>query len=258
MSLYILQPPLYLDFHDSGALPANLTSTSSSRLVLTQIPNVYPPERVPLSPLASSPQPLSRPAGLSNIRHPATTHGHRNPQIPIPILQSSHCRGAETCQLPSSFTSSLPSFSSSLSVPANHSLLSNTQPAAQRPKLVPIFTNKSMSRHVNITKILAEKKHQEQDEAQYTSFARTAAKRPSCSPLSSAPSLPRVSLPFFKDRKRHHNVCTTAPEQLQPAARTEIKVVVRKIPTLCTLHSPYPYVCNYGDNATGSETSDSK
>ncbi|KAB5587168.1 hypothetical protein PHYPO_G00009790 [Pangasianodon hypophthalmus] len=208
------------DLQDSGTLPANLTSKSSSRLVLTQLPNVFPPERVPLTQLASSPWPH----GLSSIRQPAKTNGHGNPQIPNHIFQSSHCHGTETCQFPSSFTS-FPSFSSSSSVSANHLLLSNTQPATQRPKLVPIFTNKSLSRHVNITKILAEKKQQKQEEAQCAS--RAAVKRPSCSPLSSTSSLPRVSLPFFKDHKRDHNVCATTPAQplfqTQPATMTEIK-----------------------------------
>ncbi|KAG7336336.1 hypothetical protein KOW79_001029 [Hemibagrus wyckioides] len=204
---------------DSGALPATLTSKSSSRLVLTQLPNVFPPERVPLQHLESSPWPLSQPVGHSNIRHPATTNGHGNPN---PILQSSHRHGAETCQFPSSFTS-LPSFSFSSSVSANHALLSNTQPATQRPKLVPIFTNKSLSCHVNIAKILAEKKNQEVTQC----APRAAVNRRSCSPLSSSSSLPRVSLPFFKDRKRDRNNCTTDPTQTpfqtQPAPVIEIK-----------------------------------
>ncbi|KAK3551962.1 hypothetical protein QTP70_031499 [Hemibagrus guttatus] len=206
---------------DSGVLPATLTSKSSSRLVLTQLPNVFPLERVPLQHLESSPWPLSQPVGHSSIRHPATTNGHGNPQIPDPILQSSHCHDAETCQFPSSFTS-LPSFSFSSSVSANHPLLSNTQPATQRPKLVPIFTNKSLSRHVNITKILAEKKKLEVTKCD----SRAAVNRSSFSPLSSSSSLPRVSLPFFKDRKRDHNACTTDPAQplfqTQPARVIEI------------------------------------
>lgn len=240
ISLYILQLPFYLDFQDSGALSANLTSKSSSRIVLTQLPLVFPPERMPLSQLASSPWPLSQPVGLSNISQPATSSGHGNPQIPNPILQSSHYHGTETCQFPSSFTS-LPSFSSSSSVSANQPLLNNTQ----RPKLVPVFTNKSLSRHVNVTKILAEKKQQKQKEAQCAS--RAAVKRPSSSPLSSAPSLPRVSLPFFKDRKTDHNVCTTTPAQplfqVQPRPMTEVKTGVRRTPPLCILHSQYHYIC---------------
>lgn len=238
MSLYILQPPFYLDFQDSGALPATLTSKSSSRLVLTQLPNVFPPERVPIQQLESSSWPLSQPVGHSNIRHPATTNGHGNP-----ILQSSHHHGAETCQFPSSFTS-LPSFSFSSSVSANHTLLSNTQPATQRPKLVPIFTNKSLSCHVNIAKILAEKKKQEVTQC----APRAAVYRPSCSPLSSSSSLRRVSLPFFKDRKRDRNACTTDPTQTpfqtQPAPVIEIKKTqVRVAPTLCYLHSQHSHMC---------------
>lgn len=240
--MYILQPPFYLDFQDSGALPANLTFKSSSRLVLSQLPNVFPPETVPLSHLASSP---SQPVGLSNIRHPTTTNGHGNPQIPDPILQSFHFHRTEPCQFPSSFTS-IPSFSSSWSVSANQPLLSNTQPFTQRPKLVPIFTNKSLTCHVNVTKILAEKKQQKQEEAQCVS--RAAVQISSCSPISSASSLPRVSLPFFKDRKRDHNVCTTAPVQplfqTKPAPMTEIKRGVRRTPPLCILYSQCPYMCN--------------
>lgn len=245
MPMYILQPPFYLDFQDSGALPANLTFKSSSRLVLSQLPNVFPPETVPLSHLASSPWPLSQPVGLSNIRHPTTTNGHGNPQIPNPILQSFHFHRTEPCQFPSSFTS-IPSFSSSSSVSANQPLLSNTQPFTQRPKLVPIFTNKSLTCHVNVTKILAEKKQQKQEEAQCVS--RAAVQISSCSPISSASSLPRVSLPFFKDRKRDHNVCTTAPVQplfqTKPAPMTEIKRGVRRTPPLCILYSQCPYMCN--------------
>lgn len=192
---------------------------------------------MPLSQLASSPWPLSQPVGLSNIRHPAITSGHGDPQIPNPILHSSHYHGTETCQFPSS--------SSSSSVSANQPLLSNTQPATQRPKLVPIFTNKSLSRHINITKILAEKNQQKQKDTPCPS--RAAVKRPSCSPLSSAPSLPRVSLPFFKDRKTDHHVCTTTPAQplfqTQPAPVTEVKTRVRRTPPPCILHYQYPYIC---------------
>ncbi|GAA6091424.1 uncharacterized protein C18orf63 isoform X1 [Tachysurus ichikawai] len=207
---------------DSGALPATLTSKSSSRLVLTKLPNVSPTE--PLQQLESFQRPLSQPVGHSNIRHLATANGHKIPQIPNPVLQSSHYHGAETCRFPSSFTS-LPSFSSSSSVSANCPLLSNTQPATQRPKLVPVFTNKSLSSHVNITKILAEKKTQQKQEVtQCTS--RVAINRPSCSLLSSATSLPRVSLP--SDRKRDRNACTTALTQpliqTQPASVTQIKI----------------------------------
>lgn len=247
MSLYTLQPPFYLDFQNVGALPANLTSKSFSRLVLTQLPNVLPPERVPLSQLASAPWPLSQPAGPISIRQPATTNGHENPQIPNPILQFSHCHGTEICQVPSPFTS-LPLFSSSLSVSSNHSSLSNTQPATLKPRLVPIFTNKSLSRHVNITRILAEKNQQKQAEAQCFPSARAAVKRSSCSPSSSVPLLPRVPLPFFKGCKRDSIVCTTTPAQplfqTQPAAMTEMKRQVRRTPPLCSLYSQYPYGAN--------------
>ncbi|KAI5606468.1 hypothetical protein C0J50_1967 [Silurus asotus] len=210
---------------DSRALPANLTFKCSSRLVLTQNPSVCTSEMVPLSKLASSPWPLSQPVGLSNIQQSAATTGHWNPQIPSPILQSSQCNGTETSQFSSSFTS-LPSFSSTLSVSPKHPVLSNTQPVVQRPKLVPIFRNKSLSRHVNVTKILAEKMKQ-QEEAAAQCALKAPLKRFSSSPLSCASSLPRVSLPFFKDRKREHSVCTTTPVQpvfkKQPAPVPEIK-----------------------------------
>lgn len=205
--------------------------------MLTQLLNVVPPEVMSVS----YPWSLSQPVGLSNARHPATTNGNRNPQIPI--LHSPLCHGTKT----SSFTS-LPSFSSSMCVSANHSLLSNAQPAAQRPKLVPIFTNKSLSRHVNVTNFLAEKKQQKQEEAQSASSARAVVKRLSCSPSSSAPLNPRVCL-FFKDGKKKRNVRTTAPAQpvfqTQSAAMTEIKTRVRK------RHHCVPH--NHG-----SKTADSK
>ncbi|KAF7708927.1 uncharacterized protein C18orf63-like [Silurus meridionalis] len=223
--------PLYHTLHlsrpsiqDSRALPANLTFKCSSRLVLTQNPSVCTPEMVPLSKLASSPWRLSQPVGLSNIQQSAANTGHWNPQIPSPILQSSQCNGIETSQFSSSFTS-LPSFSSTLSVSPKHPVLSNTQPVVQRPKLVPIFRNKSLSRHVNVTKILAEKKKQQEEAAQCA--LKAPLKRFSSSPLSCASSLPRVSLPFFKDRKKEHSVCTTTPVQpvfkKQPAPMPEIK-----------------------------------
>ncbi|XP_047667604.1 uncharacterized protein C18orf63 isoform X1 [Tachysurus fulvidraco] len=208
----------------SGALPATLTSQSSSRLVLTQLPNVFPPEMVPIQQLKSFQRCLSQPVGHCNIRHPATANGHGIPQISNPVLQSSHYHGAETCQFPSSLTS-LPSFSSSSSVSANCPLLSNTQPATQRPKLVPVFTNKSLSCHVNITKILAEKKKQQKEEVTQCA-SRVAINRPSCSLSSSATSLHRVSLP--SDRKRDRNACTTTLTQplvqTQPASVSEIKI----------------------------------
>lgn len=224
MTLYSLQLCFCLNFQDSGALPATLTFKSSSRLVLTQLPIVFPPQGVPLSQSASSPWPLSQPVSQKNIRHPPTTNRPRNRLTPNPISQSSHSHGTETCHFPSSFTF-LPSLSSSSSVSANHPLLSNTQPATQRPKLVPIFTNKSLSCHVNITKILAEKKQQKHDITQCTSKA--AVKRPSCSPSPSAASLSRVSLPYFKECKRDSNICTTAPaqplSQTQPVPMTGFK-----------------------------------
>ncbi|KAF5905251.1 hypothetical protein DAT39_004984, partial [Clarias magur] len=210
---------------DSQDLPANLTSRSSSRLVLTQLPNVSPPERVPLSQLAFSPWPISQPVSLKhNVRHSATSSVHGTPQIPNPILQSSHCHGTEACKVPSSF-SSRQSFSSSLSLSTSPPLPSSSQRAIQRPKLVPVFTNKSLSRHVNITKILAEKRQQKQVEAHRV--LESAVKKNSCSPLSSVPSLPRVSLPYFKKCKRDCGVYATTPAQsgfqTQPAPLTEIK-----------------------------------
>ncbi|KAG9276732.1 hypothetical protein AMEX_G9068 [Astyanax mexicanus] len=210
----------------SRALPANLTTITSTRPVLTQIPSCCAPGRVPLSQLTPSQWPLSQPGRLSNINQTATTKELASFQTPRPSAESPHFYVTETHKFPSSCTS-LPPLSSSSCPGTIHSLSTQSQPVHQTPKLVPIFKNKSLSRHVNITKILAEKQQKQvQLESQHISGA--AVKRPHCSysyspPSSSTlvtstqslsqPPLKRVTLPFRKNQKSNHGASVPAPQQ---------------------------------------------
>ncbi|XP_062847226.1 uncharacterized protein C18orf63-like isoform X2 [Trichomycterus rosablanca] len=210
---------------ESGTPSANLTRKSSSRLVLTQLPSVCPSERLPLSQLLPFPCALSQPVGLNYFRQTDTVRGHGNNQNPSTTLSLSQCHGPETqqCRL------SLPSLTSSSPLSAVLPSHSNTHPAPPVPKLVPIFKNKLLTRDVNVTQILAEKKLQKQAEAQRPHFlisSPSSSSGPSTFPsIVSRPSAPRVSLPYFKNRKGKPSVCTTPVQplsQIQPAAMTRI------------------------------------
>uniref|UniRef100_A0A3B1IQD7 Chromosome 10 C18orf63 homolog n=1 Tax=Astyanax mexicanus TaxID=7994 RepID=A0A3B1IQD7_ASTMX len=180
----------------------------------------------PVIQLTPSQWPLSQPGRLSNINQTATTKELASFQTPRPSAESPHFYVTETHKFPSSCTS-LPPLSSSSCPRTIHSLSTQSQPVHQTPKLVPIFKNKSLSRHVNITKILAEKQQKQvQLESQHISGA--AVKRPHCSysyspPSSSTlvtstqslsqPPLKRVTLPFRKNQKSNHGASVPAPQQ---------------------------------------------
>ncbi|XP_037392701.1 uncharacterized protein C18orf63 isoform X1 [Pygocentrus nattereri] len=223
----------------SGALPANLTTDSTSRLVLTQFPSGCAPGMVPVSQLAASQQPLTQPGRLTNISQTATTTDLGNFQTQNRSLESSHCHHTYKRNFPLSHTSR-PPFPSSSCLSSVHPLPTQTQPIPQVPKLVSIFKNKSISRHVNVTKILAEKQQKRAD-AQTQQMSGASVKRPhpfsslfpsshttlvTLTPSCSHPPPHRVTLSFSKNRKREHGVSVPAPQEAvsrtQPLTMPEV------------------------------------
>ncbi|XP_036438464.1 uncharacterized protein C18orf63-like isoform X2 [Colossoma macropomum] len=215
-----------------GAPPANLTTNTTSRLVLTQFHSGCAPGRVPLSQLAAPQRPLTQPRSLTNISKTSTTTELGNFQTQSPSLESSHCHHTYKRNFPSSHTSLTPSSSASC-LSSVHPLPTQTQPAPQTPKLVPIFKNKSISRHVNVTKILAEKQQKRAD-AQSQQMSGGSVKRPhpfsspspsshttavTLTPSCSHPPPQSVTLPFSKNRKREHRVSLPGPQE--PVSKTQ-------------------------------------
>ncbi|XP_066539722.1 uncharacterized protein C18orf63-like isoform X2 [Hoplias malabaricus] len=223
-SVQVTNKPLYHTNKLSRPISqvSNLTTNKSSRLVLTQITSSYAPRSVPLSQLASSKWPLTQPGHRSNTSQKTTTKELVNMHNLGPCLVSSD-----------SPVTSIPPFSSSSCL--SLSCLSSTQPQheSKGPKLVPIFKNKSIVRHVNITKILA-KKQQKQAEAESQHMSGPAVKRPhpssSVTPSSSyssgtltssfsQPTRQRVTLPFCKNHKEKQGV--SVPALHQPVSKTQ-------------------------------------
>ncbi|KAI4880138.1 hypothetical protein NFI96_020832 [Prochilodus magdalenae] len=209
----------------SGALLANLTTNMTNRLVLTQLPSIYAPGRLPHSQLTASQWPLTQPGSLSNNSRITTARELVHFQTLSPTFESPPCPLTEKYQLPSSHTSLSP-ISSSSCLSSIRPFSTQTQPVPQAPKLVPIFKNKSISRHVNITKILAEKQQKQADAqsqemsgpsftASSSSVTTTITLIPSCG----RPPLQRVTLPLCKNRKREHGVTVPGPQK--PASKTQ-------------------------------------
>ncbi|XP_072534805.1 uncharacterized protein C18orf63 homolog [Salminus brasiliensis] len=211
----------------SGAPPANLTTKATSRPVLTQLPSGCAPGRVSLSHLAPSQWPLIQTGHLNNINQTATTRELAPFQTPSTSIESSHFYLTDSHH----FTiTSVPPFCSSSCLPTIHPSSTQTEPVYSTPKLVPIFKNKSLSRHVNVTKILAEKQ-QKQAQVQSQPMSGPAAKRPhssspppssalaTFSPSLSRPPVKRVTLPFCKNQMRNHGVSVPAPQQ--PVSKTQ-------------------------------------
>ncbi|KAK1794878.1 hypothetical protein P4O66_010080 [Electrophorus voltai] len=202
-----------------GALPANLTSKITSKLVLSQLPG-----GCPLGMVHHSQLPLSQPGGLSSLSQTIPTRRQGYIQIPSPNLEFSHQHGIDTRQLPSAGASLMPCSSPAALTSINPSQ-GLSQPTPSVPKLVPIFKNKSLSRHVNVTKILAEKQ-QKKGNMQGQHASRPGVKRPSSFSTSSSSSAPatnpppfsgsgldRVSLPFVKGHKGDSGVGISFPQQ---------------------------------------------
>ncbi|KAM4605971.1 uncharacterized protein C18orf63 homolog [Polymixia lowei] len=177
----------------------NLTSKWSSRPVLTQFPAPAPPPEKPSfrSQLAARP-PLTQQAGGRScggrqrssgsggeeyrgdgLRGSSQTHSQESPSL---SYSSSGYHSASS--LPSS---SLPSFSSSLLSPAPPP--PSQTPVIPAPKLVPIFKNRSLTRHVNVTQLLAHKQREQrrggEEERGRVTLAPYRKKRPAPAPSSS-------------------------------------------------------------------------
>ncbi|XP_030623479.1 uncharacterized protein C18orf63 homolog [Chanos chanos] len=175
------------------AYPVNLTTKTSSRPVLTKLPSTCPQsgshhgagsmQHLPSQPERSQHSQTSKQGSVENT--------HR--------LESPLGCNTERGWLSSSTS---PSIIPSSSVSCH----SQTQAAVREPKLIPIFKNRTLPRHVNVTKILAEKR---QTAAQRHSVPASAVKRAlspsslssssSSTPLCSASDLPCLSVvpPWF-------------------------------------------------------------
>ncbi|KAJ8010240.1 hypothetical protein DPEC_G00072950 [Dallia pectoralis] len=147
--------------------PVNLTSKSSSRPVLSQLPAPCPLK--PSFSGAACTQTLRQPMGQSNnnsLRGPGRTHWVH----PTPLHGDTPGRGS-----PYPGPTSAPSTSQ-----PQHSQVAQTA-----IKMVPIFKNKALPRHVSVTRLLAEK-HQKRDEEQQQALV-SVQKRP-CPAFSSSSS----------------------------------------------------------------------
>lgn len=229
-------------FQISRAPPANLTTNMTSRLVLTQLPSSCASGKVSLSPITPSLWPLTQPGCLSNISQTATTRELGSFPTLSPSVESTHCHNPDKHHIPSACTT-FPPFSSSSSLSCIHPSSTQIQPVPQAPKLVPIFKNKVLSRHVNVTKILAERQlKQAQAHNQNTSgsvimkphHAASSSSSSSSSTLVTPtqsftqPTLQRVTLPFCRNQKKEYGVSVSAPQQ--PVSKTQ-PVTMHEVPS---------------------------
>ncbi|KAK0134767.1 hypothetical protein N1851_029607 [Merluccius polli] len=153
--------------------PVNLTTRSSIRPVLTQLPAPAAPPRKPLFglQLPGRPPVSLQPGGVS--------WGERK-EVEVRVMEERQggvygCSGART-QTPSSGGESARSSSASATAASLQPSCSSAQPsplsslltATHRPgtlplKLVPIFRNRSLMRHVNVTQLLAQKQQDQRE-----------------------------------------------------------------------------------------------
>ncbi|XP_074478091.1 uncharacterized protein C18orf63 homolog isoform X2 [Sebastes fasciatus] len=218
----------------------NLTTSSSIRPVLTQLP---PPRPVKLSFGSQPPSwaPLSQQDRAQRLL--GNGCGFRSS-----LTQSQGCRGdgdwpsssssfsdSSGSALSLSSSSSLPLFQPASSLPSSSSssfVLPPHPPPTQSPtpKLVPIFKNKSPSRHINVA-LLRLQKHREQlirgeEERGRVTLPAFRRKTPTTSSSSSVSSLsaasfpnpPPLIIPRFIRRPKPHG--GTAP---QPAGHPRLK-----------------------------------
>ncbi|XP_016347419.1 uncharacterized protein C18orf63 homolog isoform X1 [Sinocyclocheilus anshuiensis] len=198
-----------------GPLPVNVTTENSSRAVLNQLPSSCPREAVQ----------------------------HRSSQCDSTGKQTEKKKRSslDSSVDQKGWTSSNLATQSSSSPTNVHFTRIQSQSALPRPKLVPIFKNKSHTRHVNVTEMLAVKQQQGPEEQKLTAVRRplsstclSSSSKPHCStpPASSnqfsrPPAPERMTLPFSKSKeKTNSGVTGILPPlplvQMQPQIMPEI------------------------------------
>ncbi|ROI79374.1 hypothetical protein DPX16_7262 [Anabarilius grahami] len=160
----------------SGALPVNVTTENSSRAVLNQLPS-------------SCPQDTAK-----NRYGQFDSTGKQTEKKKRPSLDSSLDQKGWT----SSNLATL-SFFSSTNVHFTH--IQSQSTLVPRPKLVPIFKNKSQTPHVNTTEILAVKQQKELEGQKLTAVIKPLSPAPS-NQFFRPPAPERMTLPFFKNKER--------------------------------------------------------
>ncbi|XP_059380246.1 uncharacterized protein C18orf63-like [Carassius carassius] len=195
-----------------GSLPANVTTENSSRAVLNQLPSSWP-----------------RDAAQQRSSHCDST-GKQTQMEKKSSLDSSVGQ--------KDWTSSNLATQRSSSHTNVHFTHIQSQSALPRPKLVPVFRNRSHSRHVNVTEMCAVKQQQGPDGPKLTAVIRplsstclSSSSKPHCStpPASSnqfsrPPASERMTLPFSKSKVKTNNaiIPTLSLVQMQPHIMPEI------------------------------------
>ncbi|KTG39672.1 hypothetical protein cypCar_00011600 [Cyprinus carpio] len=173
-----------------GSLPSNVTTENSSRAVLNQLPSSCP-----------------RDAGQHHYSQCDST-GKQTEKKKRSSLDSSVDQ--------KDWTSSNLATQSSSSHTNVHFTHIQSRSALPRPKLVPIFKNKSHTRHVNVTEMLAVKQQQGPEAQKRTAVIRplsstclSSSSRPHCftppassNQFSRPPALERITLPFSKSKEK--------------------------------------------------------
>ncbi|CAB1349456.1 unnamed protein product, partial [Coregonus sp. 'balchen'] len=188
--------------------PVNLTTKSASRPVLSQL---HAP--CPIKPSfggAPGAQSLSQPVGQSSSSSYLST-GRTQGVHPTPPQSYTPGRGLPSSSL---YPSAAPP------QPTTHPQPSQALPTG--PKMVPIFKNKALPRHVNVTQLLAEKQQRRAEEQRQTPVS--GQKRP-CPAFSSSfsfwsvpPSLfsSSTSSNWTQEAHRPHFTPRPRPEGVSP------------------------------------------
>ncbi|XP_050953724.1 uncharacterized protein C18orf63 isoform X3 [Labeo rohita] len=182
-----------------GPLPANVTTENSSRAVLNQLPSSCP--RIAAQPRSSQCDSTGK-----------QTETKKRFSLDSSLDQKRWTTSNLATQLSSS--------------PTNvHFTHIQPQSALPRPKLVPIFKNKSHTRHVNVTEMLAAKQQQGLEGQKLKTVIRPLSS--TC--LSSPPAPERMTLPFSK-RKEKTNSGVTRNLPPLPLVQTQPQIIP-KIPS---------------------------
>ncbi|XP_045901408.1 uncharacterized protein C18orf63 [Micropterus dolomieu] len=202
----------------------NLTTSSSMRLVLTQLP--APPPR-PEKPQPPAWAPLSQQDGAQTQSQGCRGDGDwptssstssSSSRVSLSFSDSSGYRSPASSLTSSSFsTLSFSSVLSPLPPPSQ-------TPVTPAPKLVPIFKNKCPSRHVNVA-LLRVKKQREQLSGGGEERGRLTLPASSSSLSAASLPLPPPTVPRFHRRPKHSS---TAPK---PAGHPKLKHLPSLSPT---------------------------
>ncbi|XP_071340448.1 uncharacterized protein C18orf63 homolog isoform X4 [Trachinotus anak] len=215
----------------------NLTTSSSMRPVLTQLPAPPPPQHMRPSSGSQPPvwTPLSQQNGANGCLSSLTQSQGCGGGGEWPSSSSSSLSCVSFSSSDSSGYQSAPSLSSSSSLPllqpassltSSSSVLPPLPPPSQTlmnpaPKLVPIFKNKHPSRHVNVALLRVQKQRehlsgggQERRRVTLPCFRKN---RPATAPLplsfsfASLPTPPPPTVPHFKRRPKPPSSTTHQP-----------------------------------------------